>query len=172
MTQEEKSYVAPLSKKQVDVITDSIIDKSNKDGYLDHTIRAVEDYVIDKRSNDNFYRISKNVNRNPRFKAGQGWVFIYEYGASIKYAPSSQGTDKRFAIAHELGHIMLHYKHDAENGNSIFINDPVKETQASYFAKKILNNRKDLISRSNGLLPLYDNDISKYCSSYDINLLN
>ena len=165
------------SKETVIKLTKQILENSNNDGYLDYTIRAVEDYIIKERGTK-LYRISKAITRNEKFNRGQGFVYIYENGATLKYSPKGNGIDKRFAVAHELGHVMLHFdlhtswhndfnKNDA---NSIAFKDPKRETQASYFAKEIINARDDLMDRKE-IMPLSDNSVNVYCSLYDPDFL-
>jgi hypothetical protein len=179
MPSQQGEVIEPLGQGDVSRLTEEIVSASKEGGYLDHTIRAVEEYVISKWGKLDFYRISKKAIKGEsvtRFKKGQGFVYVFRYGATIKFSPEGVGIDKRFAIAHELGHIMLHFNHGTNVGvnlsNSLYIKNPLLETQASYFAKEILNNRDDLKEEiRQGLLPLSDAMVAVYCPLYDASLL-
>jgi hypothetical protein len=169
----------PLPQREVERYTKQIIGSSAKGGYLDHTIRAVEEYVINIRDKGTFYRISKKPISSgalTRYKKGQGYAFVFQNGANIKYSMEGDGVDRRFAIAHELGHIMLHFNHGTNTGVSVgdsrYIQDPLLESQASYFAKEVLNSRADLETRHSGHeMPLTDKAVAAYCKQYDASLL-
>jgi hypothetical protein len=170
---EEQKAGKTLTQKDVDRLTGAIMSQSSVDGYLDHVIRAVEDFVIKKRGMNKPYRISKRPLKHSSLIRGQGFVYIYIHGATLKYSSEGNGIDKRFAIAHELGHIMFHFHYDMSYGNnSRFVKDAKRETQASYFAKCILNNRTDLLWKyGEGIMPLSDERIKMYCQLYDPKLL-
>ena len=165
------------NREKVDELIKLIIKNASNGGYLDHTIRAVEEYIIKKRGTK-LYRISKGITLNSKYNHGQGFVYIFMNGATLKYSPKGNGIDKRFAIAHELGHIMLHFEpytswHNDLNINSatsISIIDPKRETQASYFAKEVVNAREDLMDRKE-IMPLNDDAVKRYCLSYNPKLI-
>ncbi|MDR1699733.1 MAG: ImmA/IrrE family metallo-endopeptidase [Lachnoclostridium sp.] len=108
-------------------------------------------------------------------KKAQAWSYLFPFGMELRYAEGGTGMDKRFAIAHEVGHLLLHYdpdKHDEENKkvSTFAIRDPQRETEASYFAKILLNQREDLVKRFHG--GLEEKTIKEYCKEYDEDLLD
>lgn len=162
-----------MSAKEEIIEKPRTIQEYSKHGYLDHSIRTVEEYILSHRiktasgfSNEP-YRITKRPTET--LIKGCGAVYIFAHDATLKYSSKGDGMDKRFAIAHELGHLVLHYDADCQGGNSLFIRDAKKETEASFFAKELLNDQGKLVKKYE---KLSESKIKSYCKDYDEFLLN
>ena len=146
--------------------------------YLSHLVSTIGDAINKKRKEEIKQEIkqqSKMVTnykdyeypKNPRlftielhpsdegFKSKKAFCKVKQYGCIIYYAPYLEENEKRFAIAHELGHIvdtlLLHRKPD-ENS----------ENRASLFAYIALLDKNNF----------YKNNTKSYISKTDIELFN
>gem|GEM_PF-6974123 len=132
---------------------DTIIENLNigKEQNYDSLLRAAEQYINNKRQqcNENAiinhqnppYRIElfemDNINENNCYSV------IFQRGTIIYYPKNKSNKDKYRAIAHEIGHILLHAS-IIENNESGYVINFRQEEEAIYFAAKIMEKFDDI----------------------------
>lgn len=137
---------------------EEIINENQKRDFLDHirkteksanSIATLTNLVNEKRVRMFSIILApiKSTKRKARAYKKQGGVMIY-------YADYLQENEKRFAIAHELGHIVNDYILKIEDDN--------RECRASLFAYIALLDKNNF----------YKNEASDYISKTDIELFN
>jgi|GEM_PF-1819163 len=173
-----------ISKECIEDKYSKLQSETSTTGYLDHMVRAVEDYIYGLRksrlrkdkieiknriradkgytpTNDEkdilasdiaYFKIYKNIAQN--IPEGKGMTFFFDSGAELLYSDEGSSLKKRIAIAHEIGHILLHFDiinynfiQTGSNASTGGLSDrDIPETQASYFAKVLMNARTSLFS--------------------------
>ncbi len=147
--------------------------------HLAHYIRAIEDYILERKKEKEslcLYRIFLNsediTNKN------KAWGFLFKNGFEITISNNGGENTQRMLVAHELGHLILHHNlldKEKINSNTNKFNDNIKaETEATYFAKLILEERGKFYKSVENLFKYPEsNKLIKdmYDSQYDENLL-
>jgi hypothetical protein len=115
--------------------------------FIDYAILTVSHYIasrINAKNNTDGREFKINKSEAPNIPTGQGYTIAWPSGADIYYSSQGSMLQQWVAIAHELGHLVLHYNinhksnvFDYDNaGNNVNL---IYETQASYFAKQLLS---------------------------------
>ncbi len=157
-----------INKRKIKEVVEKIENWIVGKGYLSHPIRATEDIFIErlraisqqkkrdikaagekiskeeleKRIPPHFFRIF--INETSGAISLKGVAHVFKYGFEIIYPDTyrTSSAEARIIIAHELGHIMLHYYMDEKlTGNSDMLVDSTLEAQAFYFAKLLILNK-------------------------------
>ncbi|MCL1819951.1 MAG: ImmA/IrrE family metallo-endopeptidase [Oscillospiraceae bacterium] len=124
---------------------DEIIGQKSDEGYLDRYINKTRIYMARKHSSPKF----KITKRTPSFtekrlgvNEGIAYAVISEqgvkHGAMITYANNGCSFSERAIIAHELGHVALHY--DLINVTPM---EDKHEQEATIFAEQLLIHRSE-----------------------------
>lgn len=125
-----------------------LLDAYSTDVGLDFAIRALENYFDAEREKKNKHSNVRSelshfqIIKIPS-KALSGNIsklLVSKNIATIHYPESADPLTRRILIAHELGHLYLHYKEG--DSNSLVI-EPEKEKEATLFAKQLLGGRCD-----------------------------
>lgn len=127
-----------MNKRDIDVIVNKLIKKAGSNDLKD--IISYLDIKIKKYDGKSFYLKNKN----------NKYIYL------DKNTPEEK---QDFALAHELGHSILH---DSEIGQSFIyrVKNQQMENEANYFAFKILGKEID---------PSYDYTISQYANMLNVN---
>jgi Zn-dependent peptidase ImmA (M78 family) len=114
-----------------------------------------------------------------------GVLVIDASGATIGYNPNESNVRKRFSIAHELGHFILHSKKNSSgmfmdkllfrkniNANPYSSVEEAIEREANYFAANILMPESLVISEVSKLNPSKDDDdnIRHLAKKFDVSI--
>ena len=109
-----------------------------------------------------------------------GFGYFHDNGYQIIYADGElTHLEKRLIIAHELGHLLLHYKENRDlKGNPKLLKERLLEVQAHCFAKLAILNRSNFYKNHEELKNNYifkdetvDSCIVKHYKEYDEDIL-
>ena len=195
--------IRKIDKNLIEEIVKKLEIKMESFGYLDHQIRAIEELFIEQKREERkrfisdmknkssedvkrvltegattYFRIYKKPMKSMNKPIGYTNVFLN--GFELFYADdiSISEIEKRLIIAHELGHILLHYKMDSRlKESSSSLNNELLEIQAYYFAKLVLLNKSDFFGNNKKMLKYVHkedvilNKIKNVFPAYDENKL-
>jgi hypothetical protein len=130
--------------KAVNDVFEEIIKDPHDDGLLDRYIDKTRRYMI-KNGLERF-EINKSVAPWAKLSRPGGRAFPqkgrtgYE-GAIIRYSKSENDLETRAIVAHELGHIALHFDKLSDEKYEPEKHDPEEEKEATEFARLVLMDR-------------------------------
>jgi Zn-dependent peptidase ImmA (M78 family) len=100
-----------INQKVVNRFND-VKNMANDDGLLDYYVKKTRDYMAEKFGKQKFQIIKRTTKFTDVLKKTEGRVDIFEdyNGVIINYSEGKDDLVKRGVIAHELGHVAMHYE--------------------------------------------------------------
>ena len=119
---------------------EKIIKDPHDDGLLDRYIDKVRRYMI--REGFGGFEINKSVAPWAKLsRPGGKALYTTDGTAIIRYSKSENDLETRAIVAHELGHIALHFRKLSDEGYDPEKYDPKEEMESTEFARLVLADR-------------------------------
>ncbi len=148
--------------------------------HIAHFIRAIEEKWIRSRTGKHKFLFRVILKATKQGKLNKAWNIAFANGSTIRYSSQGSIEQQRFLVAHELGHLALHEKElnikthgGTGKSTNIFDNDIQKETEATFFARLIIEERgsfyRNILKKYSN--PKISNIVKSLYNNYDEKLI-